>query len=65
MIYILSIPLQLIHSLGRWSVLVAVVGGWALWGLEGISTELEGVFGRSSEFGNGGRGRCHRLRAKK
>lgn len=48
MIYILSIPLQLIHSLGRWSVLVAVVGGWALWGLEGISRELGGVFGRTS-----------------
>ena len=47
MLYLLAIPAQIMPILGRWSVLLVLVAGWALLGVEALCREVGSVFGQS------------------
>lgn len=47
MLYLLAIPAQVMPILGRWSVLLVLVAGWALLGVEALCREVGSVFGSS------------------
>jgi putative membrane protein len=47
MLYLLAIPAQVMPILGRWSVLLVLVAGWALLGVEALCREVGSVFGQS------------------
>lgn len=48
-LFLASIPLTAVPTLGRGGIVIALVAGWAFWGLEQASEELGGVFGGGGE----------------
>jgi len=47
MLYLLAIPAQVMPILGRYSVFVVLIAGWALLGVEALCREVGTVFGSS------------------